>query len=72
MDYSPSHLSRKCAQGPDDSMRFTLDDLEAFIAVTNDTSPVLYLVEKYLTGPNRIDALEAELEQLKRLHSADL
>lgn len=53
-------------------MRFTLDDLEAFIAVTNDTSPVLYLVEKYLTGPNRIDALEAELEQLKRLHSADL
>jgi hypothetical protein len=65
MDYSPSHLSRKCAQSPDDSMRFTLDDLERFIEVTGDTSPVLYLVEKYLTDNNRIAALEAELERLK-------
>lgn len=65
MDYSPSHLSRKCAQSPDDSMRFTLDDLERFIEVTGDTSPVLYLVEKYLTESNRIAELEAELSRLK-------
>ena len=65
-DYSPSHLSRKCAQSPDDSMRMTLDDMERFIEVTGDTSPVLYLVEKYLAGKNdRIAELEAELKRLK-------
>ena len=66
MDYSPSCLSRKCTQGPDDSMRFTLDDLERFIEVTGDTSPVLYLVEKHLAGDSgRIEKLEAELQRLK-------
>lgn len=65
MDYSPSHLSRKLSQSPDDSMRLTLDDFERFIQVTDDVSPVLYLVEKYLTGRDRISALEAELEKLK-------
>tara|TARA_R110002049_G_scaffold281333_1_gene460842 strand:+ start:9901 stop:10224 length:324 start_codon:yes stop_codon:yes gene_type:complete len=65
MDYSPSHLSRKCAQSPDDSMRLTCDDLERFIETTGDTSPVLYLVEKYLTDHDRIAELEAELARLK-------
>ncbi|GAB5451804.1 MAG: hypothetical protein Hals2KO_21320 [Halioglobus sp.] len=65
MDYSPSHLSRKCAQGPEDSMRFTLDDLERFIEATDDVSPVIYLAEKYLTGPAKIEELEAELERLR-------
>ena len=69
MDYSPSQLSRKCSQSPDDSMRFTLDDLETFMEVTGDTSPVLYLVEKYLTKTDRIAQLEAELERLRRLQA---
>ncbi len=30
MDYSPSDLSRKLAQSPEDSRRFTLDDLEKY------------------------------------------
>lgn len=68
MDYSPSDLTRKLAQSPSDSRRFTLDDLESFIAVTGDTSPVLYLVEKYLAGSNdRIADLEAEIARLKRV-----
>ena len=46
-------------------MRFTLDDLERFIEATDDTSPVLYLVEKYLTDRDRIAQLEAELKRLK-------
>lgn len=67
MDYSPSQLSRKLAQSPDDSMRFTLDDLERFIEATGDSSPVLYLVEKYLAGNrDRIADLEAEIARLKR------
>ena len=28
MDLSPSHLSRKLSQNPNDSMRLTVDDLE--------------------------------------------
>lgn len=66
MDYSPSDLSRKLAQSPEDSRRFTLDDLEKYIAVTGDTQPVLYLVEKYLADAgDEIAALERKLEQLR-------
>ncbi len=67
MDYSPSDLSRKLAQSPDDSRRFTLDDLERFVAVTGDRRPIQYLAEKYLANgeATRIAALEAELASLK-------
>ena len=65
MDYSPSDLTRKLAQSPNDSRRFTLDDLELFIEVTGDISPVIYLAEKFLSGTDRIAALEAELARLK-------
>lgn len=66
MDYSPSMLSRKVGQSPDDSARFTLDDLERFMEVTGDTAPVLYLVEKYLGGTNRLAQLKAEILRLER------
>lgn len=66
MDYSPSDLSRKLAQNPDDSRRFTLDDLERYINVTGDHQPVIYLVEKYLMDSTcEIEALERRLAQLK-------
>lgn len=65
MDYSPSDLTRKLAQNPDDSRRFTLDDLEKFMDVTGDTKPVLYLVEKYFAKSDRIADLEKELALLK-------
>lgn len=66
MDLSPSHLTRKLAQSPSDTSRFTCDDLERFIEVTGDTSPVLYLVEKYLSDrDDTIEALERKLQQLR-------
>lgn len=66
MDYSPSQLSRKLTQSPNDSARFTLDDLEQFIEVTGDTQAIYYLIEKYLGGAsNEIDALERRLAELK-------
>ena len=65
MDYSPSQLTRKCSQSPNDSMRFTLDDLELFIEVTGDTSPVLYLIEKFLTEGDEISRLKARLAELE-------
>lgn len=63
MDYSPSHLSRKCAQSPDDSMRFTLDDLERFIEVTGDVTPVIYLAEKFLGRGDEVTNLRRALRE---------
>lgn len=48
MDMSQSELSRKLSGNPDDSRRFTLDDLESFIRATGDVTPIYYLIEKYL------------------------
>lgn len=66
MDLSPSQLSRKAAQNPDDTMRFTLDDMERFIQVTGDRQPVIYLVEKYLSDRvGEIEMLERRLAELR-------
>lgn len=48
MDLSESKLSRKLAQNPNDTRHFNLEDLERFIVATGDTTPILYLVGKYL------------------------
>lgn len=64
MDLSPSKLTRKLVQA--DTSRFTLDDLEKFIAVTGDVTPIYYLIEKHITGiKNReqLLKLKAEIEQ---------
>lgn len=72
MDYSPSDLSRKLAQNPDDSRRFTLDDLEKYVQVTGDKKPIYYLVEKFLTETNeaallqQIEALQMQLKAKRR------
>lgn len=63
MDYSPSDLSRKLAQSPNDSRRFTLDDLETYMQVTGDTSAIGYLAAKYLATPD-YDAMRREIERL--------
>lgn len=64
LKYSPSTLSRKLAQNPKDSQRFTLDDLEAYVQTQGDTKPIYYLVEKYLT-PHDKEAIKREIERLK-------
>lgn len=53
IDLSPSKLTEKLA-GQDSGGKprgFTVDELEAYIAATGDTSPVLYLVDKFLRDP---------------------
>ena len=47
MDMSPSDLSRKLADNPNDPRRFTVSDLEAYIKATGDTKPILYLAQKF-------------------------
>lgn len=71
MDLSPSQLSRKLAQSPGDSARFTLDDLELFMQVTGDTSPIKYLIDKYLANATskKIEDMERELALLKQKQS---
>lgn len=58
MDLSPSELSRKLAQNPNDTRHFYLDDLETYIEATGDKKPIFYLVEKYLADEDK--------EELKR------
>lgn len=48
MDLSTSELSRKLAGNPDDTRRFSVDDLERFISATGDVTPIYYLIERYL------------------------
>lgn len=64
MDMSQSELSRKLSGNPDDSRRFTLDDLERYIESTGDVTPIYYLVEKYLED-NRIKRDRALTELVK-------
>ena len=47
MDMSSSELSRKLAAHKDDPRHFTLVDLEKYLASTGDTTPILYLAQKY-------------------------
>lgn len=66
MDYAPSQLTRKLAQA--DNSRFTLDDLELFIEVTEDFTPIHYLIERHILGGDkeqRIQELERQIEQLR-------
>lgn len=68
MDYAPSTLSRKLAQSPNDTQKFTLDDLERFIQITGDKRPVYYLIERYLTDQrSELERLKAEVARLEKL-----
>lgn len=48
MDMSQSELSRKLANNPDDTRRLSVGDLEKYIQATGDTTPIYWLIEKYL------------------------
>ena len=67
MDYSPSHLSRKLAQSPDDSMRFTCDDLEKWVQVNGDCRPLFYLIQKHVLTANSTDEIERRIAELEKL-----
>ncbi len=48
MDMSQSELSRKLGNNPDDPRKLSVGDLEKYIQATGDTSPIYWLIEKYL------------------------
>lgn len=72
MDMSPSDLSRKLSSNPDDPRRFTVHDLERYVESTGDTTPILYLAQKYCISSEvkqreAIAALAALAPQLSAL-----
>lgn len=68
MDLSPSQLTRKLAQGPDDSARLTLDDAERFMEVTGDFSLIEYYIDRFIAkaSVSKIQELEAELKRVRQ------
>jgi hypothetical protein len=75
MDMSQSELSRKLSTNPDDPRRFTVGDLESYVQATGDTTPVLYLAQKFCgTSDHRqreaLSALAAMAPQLQALLKA--
>ncbi|MBT2299236.1 hypothetical protein J7E70_02045 [Variovorax paradoxus] len=75
MDMSASDLSRKLANNPDDPRRFSLNDLEAYVHSTGDTTPILYLAQKYCVGDDEkqraaLTALASLAPQLQALLKA--
>lgn len=68
MDLSPSHLNRKLTQSPNDTMRFTLDDLDAYLESTGDLAPLEYYIDKYYRKAKKdeISELKARIEQLQQ------
>jgi hypothetical protein len=66
MDISPSELTRKLSDNPEDPRNFTIDDLEKYLATQKDLSPIYYLLDKYGTDKQgEIAELEARLNRLK-------
>lgn len=71
MDMSPSTLSRKLSPGENDTQRFNVDDLEAYMRETGDFSAIEYLAAKYLHSDEhrqartiaRIEALATEFNR---------
>ena len=64
MDMAPSTLSRKLRPSDGDTQRFNVDDLEVYMQVTGDTSPIEYLASKYLhSDTHRFARLMAKAER---------
>ena len=65
MDLSPSELTRKLADNPNDPRNFSIDDLENYMEVTGDHQPIYYLCEKYLRPEDEISKLRERIAELE-------
>lgn len=65
MDLSPSQLNQKLGPKHQSSARFTLDDLEHYVAVTGDIEPIKYLASKFLYRQPAAE-LERQIEELQQ------
>lgn len=69
MDLSVSELSRKLAHNPNDPRNFSLQDLENYVAASGDTTPILYLAQKYCvdTVTKREQATQALVQMMPQM-----
>lgn len=69
MDLSVSELSRKLAHNPNDPRNFSLQDLENYVAASGDTTPILYLAQKYCvdTVTKREQATQALVQMMPQV-----
>lgn len=70
IDMAPSKLSEGLAGGSGDRPRdIGLDQFEEYLRLTGDTSPVLYLIDKYLRDPEaaKAEAVTQIAEIMSRL-----
>ena len=70
MDLSPSELTRKLSDNPNDPRNFTIDDLELYLSKSGDMSPSYYLLDKH--GRKDNDEIAELRAKLARLESAGI
>jgi hypothetical protein len=66
LDLAPSNLSVQLSEDP--SRRFSVDHLETYIEKTGDTTPIYYLISKFLSAERDQEA-EANAELLSAFKS---
>lgn len=69
LDMAPGNLS--VALGDEGQRKFGVDELERYVQVTGDLTPIYYLVERYLgdQGAARAEALDRVMQIARQLES---
>lgn len=68
LNQAPGNLSVQLSE--DSSRNFSVDSLEKYIEKTGDTTPVLYLVEKFLSNQDQdANATRAKLDALTQIQA---
>ncbi|HRO59440.1 MAG TPA: hypothetical protein PK177_09790 [Burkholderiaceae bacterium] len=69
LDMAPGNLS--VALGDDGTRKFSVDEMERYVQVTGDLTPIYYLVERYLgdQGAARAEALDRVMRMAEQLEA---
>lgn len=68
LNQAPGNLSVQLSE--DNTRNFSVDNLEKYIEKTGDTTPVLYLVEKFLSNQDKdANATRAKLDALTQIQA---
>lgn len=68
LDQAPGNLSVQLSADP--SRHFSVDSLERYIERSKDTTPIYYLIDKFLKGKEQADELATLMPMLKQLGPA--
>lgn len=73
MGLSPSCLTRKLAQNPNDKRTFGTDDLCLYMEKEDDYTPVLWFIDKYGEHLKKLqdDEIRSQIENLQMMLSRD-